>query len=122
MTILDAATLSEELANCYGTDNYYKHLIGGFSYTDGVKVLVGGAECHWLIDAIASYQPNLSKMNRETGLDIAFQVWTLTRREKGATLKCDCPAITQHINFTDFPFAEFTLFLYNGVLLLPSEN
>lgn len=45
--------------------------------------------------------------------------------DNSAVLTCerdtDEPMITQEIPFTDFPLAEITLYLCDGVLLLPSE-
>lgn len=85
-----------------GTEHYYKHFTG-LVYTDGVKFLADNAECHWLIDAIASYQ-NHPKLKDET-----MQFWTLETDGKAAKLYVrqdkDCPKlIEQVIEHTDFPF------------------
>ena len=103
-----------------GTNNYYKHWMG-IAYTDGVKEMAELAGAHWLIDAVASYR------RKEP-----FQVWTLDvmLAENNRHHKCvltmkedsDCPVlVTQKIEYTDFPIGTITLWLIDGVLILPSE-
>ena len=103
------------LAQCWGTEHYYKHWTGFLQYTDGVKILAESADCYWLIDAIASYHRTEP-----------FQVWKLKVNEKSAVLTMkedtDCPIIVkQEIEYTDFPLDNMTLWLIDGVLILPSE-
>jgi hypothetical protein len=62
--MLDSATLLSHLAHCIGTANDYRHWLG-LRYTDGIKTLAEGAECYWLMDAIASYQPQLKRQYPE---------------------------------------------------------
>ena len=101
-----------------GTEQYYKlSAFGNFSCTDGVKYVADEAGAYWLIDAIASYQPNL-KFHE-------FQCWKLTLEgNHNATLTCtdgdDTILATQAIDFTDFP-QDITLYLTNKVLMLTSE-
>jgi len=87
--------------------------------TDGVKAVAEVAGCYWLLDVIGSYQHNKK-------LDKAFQVWKL------AVNLTECSGvvrgyndtkriITQKIPFTDFPLDKFTLYLIDGIVLLPSE-
>jgi hypothetical protein len=91
------------------------------NFTDGIKYLAEKAGAYWLIDAIASWQPELNESDRE------FQLWELTvNSDNGALLECrrdsGQPAIvTQKIDYTDFPLPSIKLFVQNGVLLLPSE-
>lgn len=108
------------------TDQYYKHWLNQFVYTDGVQYLAEAAGAYWLIDAIASHQPEAVKdpMLKD------FQIWKLTvtqtANSKTADLVCERDtnnvAITQHIDCTDFPLPEIKLYLENGVLMLPSER
>ena len=56
----------------------------------------------------------------------AFQVWKLTVRDgRTASLVCgdgnDNIVYTQHIEYTDFPIDEITLYFANNVIHLPSE-
>ena len=131
--MLNKEELSKLLAHCVGTDDYHKHLLG-MLYTDGVKELAENAECYWLLDAIASYQPKLRQNPRLRD----FQLWLLVvgneheflKPKHDAVLTCweDTPvlgvkpAVIQEIEFTDFPLPEIKLYLENGVLFLPSER
>ena len=113
--------LELELANFIGTENYFKHSIGNFNYTDGIKFLAEQAQCYWLVDLVGSYQ-HLKKVK-----DAPFQLWELTVNEDNSavvTMKedSDMPVIIkQEIPFTDFPLAHIKLYLTDNVLLLPSE-
>jgi hypothetical protein len=78
----------------------------------------------WLLDAIASHQPQAKK-----ACD-GFQLWTLTLHDQGAssgaTLRCRAdsdqePIITQEIEYTDFPLASVKLYVIDNVVLLPDE-
>ncbi|MGL5060625.1 MAG: DUF6876 family protein [Microcoleus sp.] len=96
-----------------------------FSLTEGVAFLVKEAECFWLIDAIASYQPKIKKSGNRRLEE--FQIWELTRQQECKFLlvcKEDSetePTFSQTIDFSDFPLDEIKLFLRDGVLMLPSE-
>ena len=130
------AEIEAGLSQFTGTENYYRAGVGKLLYTDGVKYLADAAEAHWLIDAIASYQP--------TGLvhNEGFQVWILTKDETDqAYLRCysdyDASKVTvanwlkyglaeQHIPLTNFPLSEIKIWVEGGpeqpVALLPSEH
>ncbi|MEG3898147.1 hypothetical protein QT989_21110 [Microcoleus sp. SVA1_B6] len=132
---MDAETLSKNLKHFGGTEQYYKHWLG-IHYTDGVKYLAENAQCYWLIDAIASHQPKVQKMQRLR----EFQLWFLhvgdahefikPKGSNSAVLTCwedtptkeTQPAVIQQIPFTDFPLKEIKLFLQEKILLLPDEN
>jgi hypothetical protein len=73
--------LEENLAQFIGTQNYYRHTIGNFMFTDGVKYLAETAQCYWLLDVIASYilKPKIKR--------IPFQLWELkVNKDKSATV------------------------------------
>jgi hypothetical protein len=108
-----------------GSENYFQHL--GIRYTDGIQFLASNADCYWLIDAIASYQPALCQNPRL----FDFQFWELKVTDhdgsKSAVLTCtdgdsEVPVITQQIEWTDFPLPTIRLYVERGVLLLPSEH
>ena len=113
--------LEQDLAGFIGTQNYYRHSIGNFSYTDGVKYLADTANCYWLLDVIGSHilKPRIRK--------ILFQVWELTvneNRNAVITMREDTnlPAVVeQKIPFTDFPLKKIKLYFIDDVLMLPSE-
>ena len=118
------ATITQaDLARFQGTERYHQHWVRRFQYTDGVKYLADAAEAYWLIDAIASYQPD----ERVKGDEMLrhFQIWQLSVQNKQATLTLlrdtDDPILTQEIKYTDFPLDEIKLYLNEKVLMLPSE-
>jgi len=106
-----------------GSEKSYKHFLKRFTYTEGVKYLADRADAHWIIDAIASYQPQLLRdpMLRD------FQAWKLTVNSDNKTAKLTCEKdtdvvmVTQDIPYTDFPLPEVRLYLCAKVLMLTSE-
>jgi len=121
----DIVRLEQSLAQCTGTQQYYKHWANSMLYTDGIKTLQDEAMCGWLIDAIASYQGD----RRVVG--VPFQLWVLkVEKDKSASLTMrqdsDTPIlIEQKFDYTDFPLEEMKLYLIddgeNKVLILPNE-
>ncbi len=122
-------TLQQELNQFTGTEAY--HHLSIFSClltTDGVAYLAKEGKCYWLVDAIASYQPELRKTNSDAW---QFQVWKLgVSEDKTAVLTCtdgdENVVITQEIPYTDFPLKSIKLFACpinesQVVLMLPSE-
>ena len=107
-----------------GTENYYTNPFYPFEYTDGIKYLAENGGAYWLLDAIASWQKEpIIKSNQDLS---QIQFWRLkVNPDNSAVLTCerdtDETVITQKIPFTDFPLREITLYLCDGVLLLPSE-
>lgn len=65
MPMLDAETLSKNLEHFCGSEEFYKHFLG-IHYTEGVKYLAQNSQSYWLIDAIASHQPKLQKIQALT--------------------------------------------------------
>ena len=112
-----------DLKQFTGTSCYYRHWLQRFVYTDGVQHVAQAGKAYWLIDAIASHQPEVLKdpMLKE------IQFWKLrVNADQTAQLICerdtDEVALTQDIPFTDFPLNEVRFYLTQGVLLLPSER
>ena len=120
--------IEDIIRNSIGTQHYYRYPLPigrALLLTDGVKQLAEAAECHWLIDVIASYQ----YMKK---LDPHFQVWTLEVYDEETAEKENYDAVVkgfndtelivkQKIPFTDFPLEKVKLYLMDGVILLPSE-
>lgn len=102
-----------------GTESYHRlTALAKFVCTDGVKYVADNAGAYWLIDAIASYQPQLS------GED--FQFWKLVVTGTKAVLTCtdgnnETPLISQNIPYTDFPAPCIEFYLTDNVLMLLSE-
>ncbi|HUO08167.1 MAG TPA: hypothetical protein VM008_07705 [Phycisphaerae bacterium] len=120
--------LRQNLQQFTGTENYYRHWYG-LVYTDGIKYLIEHARCHWLLDAIASYQLDLSEHPDQRLHEMQF--WKLTVQDnRGALLECvpdagEPAAVSQLIEWTDFPLPEIQIWLQivgsAAVAILPSE-
>ncbi|MDA2935403.1 hypothetical protein MYX82_13855 [Acidobacteria bacterium AH-259-D05] len=110
--------LEDKLFQFHGTEDYYPHFLG-LVYTDGIKFLAEEAQCYWLIDIVASYQPKLKQ--------VPFQLWELkVEKDNSAvvTVREDSgkPAlISQEIPYTDFPLEKIKLYYCDNVLMLPGE-
>ena len=112
--------IQEGLAGFSGTQQYYKYMLG-LLLTDGVKWLADEAQCHWLLDVIASTQL-IRKVRCEE-----LQVHKLrVDLEKHKAVFCvedgnDNKLYTQVISYTDFPLPEIALWIAGGVIMLPGE-
>lgn len=114
--MLSRTEIEAGLSQCIGTEQYWKNSLLTFQYTDGVKFLHESSEAYWLLIAISSHKRKES-----------FQLWQLTvNKDSSATLTMkedsDEPnLVEQQIPFTDFPLDGISLYLIDGILLLPSE-
>jgi len=128
---MNATELEGSLDQFIGTEAYHKlsPLHGGLVVTDGVLFLAQEGEAFWLIDAIASHQPEALK---DPSLR-DYQFWTLeVAANKSAVLTCerdkDDVAIRQEIPFTDFPMDKVRVWVQplgdgrHWVAMLPSEH
>lgn len=112
--------IQAQLAQYSGTENHYKHFTG-LLYTDGVKAMAELCGAYWLIDAIASHQPQCRRdpMLRE------MQFWFLRKVKDGWELICERDegddAFKQQIEFSDFPLNDIQIWVQDDVMLLPSE-
>jgi hypothetical protein len=105
-----------------GSENWYRHGINrNVTFTDGAKFVADEGGAYWLLDTIAICQQHEKAVSGEE-----FQVWKLkVNEDRTATLVCDDGndniVYTQHIEYTDFPLDEITLYFVNKVIHLPSE-
>jgi hypothetical protein len=93
-----------------GVNQYhFKAPFPRFLYSDGLQFLAQNASCYWLLDAIASYQPQCQAHDELR----SYQRWTLepiTDKPGQALLACradgdsEAPIFAQKISSTDFPF------------------
>ena len=102
--------ITRNIAQSIGTTKYIKHNLNkNLVFTDGVNQLREDADCHWLVDAIASY------CRKEP-----FQVWELeVFKDKTAvlTMKEDTDEpllVEQKIHYTDFPLENIKFFVQEG--------
>ena len=107
------------LTQFHGTDEYHSHWTRQLVMTDGVKWLADNAGAHWLIDMIASYQPD-SRVRNNASLQ-SIQFWELRVNEDDGTAVLSVvedegvpPALTQHIPFTDFPLPSIDIWVEKG--------
>ncbi|MBW4660253.1 MAG: hypothetical protein KME15_16380 [Drouetiella hepatica Uher 2000/2452] len=118
-------TLKErDLFRFYGTEQYFKHWLGIYIYTDGIKYLAEHGKAHWLIDEIVFYQKDLRIKNDEMLQSIQF--WNLiVNKDSTAELICERDegdvALKKDIDYTDFPLEKVTIYVQENVILLPSE-
>ena len=111
-----------DLSQFTGSERYFKHWTG-MMYTTGIQYVAEQGGAYWLLDAIASYQPDLRKKPRLA----EFQVWELKVKDHKAVLTCkgdsgEKPVVTQHIEFTDFPLPYIKIYVEDVVILLTSEH
>lgn len=124
-----------DLMQFTGTEHWHRWslLFPNMNMTDGAKYVAdnGGEHgAYWLMDAIASYQPELLK-NPELR---KFQLWTLGVNMENNTAVLQCqedsdipPVVVQEIDHTDFDFPELRLYCMPSgsgtarTILLPSE-
>ena len=115
----------EYLAQFTGSEKFYRHItFRKFVYTEGVKYVAEEGQAYWLIDAILSWQGD-PKIKNDIMLQ-RIQFWDLkVFDDNSATLSClrdkNDIAITQKIEFTDFPLKNIQFYLSNNTLMLPSE-
>ena len=116
----DANKIINDLKQFTGTEQWYRNpLFPRFLYTDGIKYLAEKAGAYWLIDYIFSYQSIVKIKEQE------FQVWKIKVENNKATIRVedgkDNLIKAFKVEYTDFPFSDFSLWFTENVLLLPSE-
>jgi hypothetical protein len=111
-----------ELSYFTGTESYHSYKIPTkqeYMLTDGVNYLCRTCECYWLMDYIISLQ------NHSLIKDQQFQLWRLYLVENKWNICCEDgnKKTLYHatIDFSDFPLNGITVWLIDGVILLPSE-
>lgn len=125
---------ASDLQQFTGSDNFYKSSI--FSkrivHSDGVQYVAEVGRAFWLIDAIVSYLTTATgrrTIARDPRLG-QIQFWRLDVVDNKAILTCradadEAPAITQRIEYTDFPLEKIEIWAQNDgqrwTLHLPSE-
>lgn len=103
-----------------GSELFYRAaLFKNHVYTEGVRFLAQEAECYWLIDFILARQ--ISPELKYQG----FQTWSISCKDSRAVIKVtdgDEKHIYDYmIPYSDFHLEEFTLWLIDKTLMLPSE-
>lgn len=126
MPRLSAEELQEQLQQFYGTTQLYATGYDTKS-TDGTHFLAENAGAYWLLDIIDSVAYLLPK---------EFAVCKLTVKDERGKVVIDNGydpndeyegeqyelLHEQDIPYTDFPLPEITLWIEQGIILLPSEH
>jgi hypothetical protein len=125
--------IEQALPQFIGTNGYHRvsPFHGKLVLTDGVKWLADNAACHWLVDIVASYQPEC----RKDPMLQAMQFWTLSVADDKGIVICERDtgnvAFRQAVPFTDFPLDEIKIWVEPGeteadgpvmVAMLPGER
>jgi hypothetical protein len=120
---LSKEEFQKALAGFTGTEMYHLHRsFNGMTLklTDGCHFVRehAGDGAYWLFDLILSWQVRLARHK--------FQAWELIRQEDATwTISCSDGngnhLASQRILYSDFPIERFTLWMIDGVALLPSE-
>lgn len=127
--------LTEAIERFTGSEEFYRHPIGEFIYTEGVRYIAETCGAYWLLDLIGSHQIGIQRRHGEQ----AFQCWRLVPppsfAEKACIAEChsDCEddgtfsdahlLARQRIDYTDFPLAvNLKLYFENNTLMLPGER
>lgn len=120
MAKMKADQLRRELNHFTGTTQLYYHpMFSKYKYTDGVRFLAQNAECYWLLEHIFIHQTDPKIKGEE------FQVWEIKVEDSKARIVVDNG--NNHIlkvfdiEYTDFPLAEYKLWMVGDTLLLISE-
>jgi len=105
-------------------DGWYHHWLHQFVFSDGVKWLCDHCECRWLLTDIAFFQLRIKTDHPQLE---PFQIWHLKCLPGNrAILECyggtsQQPIIRDELVVVEFALANLTLWLVNGMLILPSE-
>lgn len=115
--------IQADLRNFTGTESYFRFsaIMRNFVLTDGTKYLAEECGCYWLMDLVASHRHNYK--------DEGFVVAKMKKDGKGCLVRLedgnDNILAKQHVEYTDFPLEEITLYVCRQgdlfVILLPSE-
>ena len=118
--------------SCNGVNQFFTNPFYKFKYSDGVRDIAIETESFWFLDVISSYQNNLTgevfqswKLEREYSFSEVDGIKIIHQRKDCFNVVCDDGngnvLITQHIPLSDFVDDIYTLFLLDGVLILPEE-
>ncbi|MDX2232701.1 MAG: hypothetical protein NW220_23930 [Leptolyngbyaceae cyanobacterium bins.349] len=122
--MLTQAELRSGLSQFTQIDGWYQHWVNQFVFSDGIKWLCDQCECRWLLTEIAFFQMRIRSDHQQIE---PFQVWHLKRLPNyRVRLQCrgvnnQIPLIEDELRSVKFPLDEVTLWLINGMLLLPNE-
>jgi len=120
---LSSKEFEKAVRSFHGTDQYFRHRLANGMFlllTDGCNYIRenAGGGAYWLFDLILSWQMKLRKQR--------FQEWILEKQLDG-TWFIECQdgnknyIAGQEIDYSDFPLEKITIWVVDGVAMLPSE-
>jgi hypothetical protein len=115
-----------------GTDQIFSNPLYNFNYTERIRDFAISSDSYWIMDIIASYQKSLMrqpfqvwKLEREYSYTIIDNIKVVIQRKAVFNIIChdgnNNILATQNIPLSDFEYDEYTVWLVDGLLLLPSE-
>ena len=119
METLQKEVLESELMQFIGTEHWYSHsLAPSMTYTDGVNYFAEKTASYWLLDVIATeFFPMLKEH--------IFLFITVESKNGSCDIivkEGDCTELkSKHVPITTLLEGSRDFYLYNDVLLLPSE-
>lgn len=122
--------IDHELGYYTGTEHYYAHFIRfngePLTYTDGCKYVADTYGAHWLLDVVFSHVAEIYRSKTIPEEQKRLLVCKLAVGQNNhAVFQVDDGngnvLATQEIEFTDFPAQLHTIWVQNGVAMLPSE-
>lgn len=117
----NAYNIRAQLHQFTGSQTFYRNpLFPDYLYTEGARFIADEGGAYWLIDYVFTQQA------REVLKEQPFQVWKITVQEnESAVIMVEDGNQGElarfEIAYTDFPLEEFTFWLVDKTLLLPSE-
>ena len=104
--------LRAKMANCYGTECYYKCRMSSMKYTDGVLAFVKEAEAGWLVTDIQVFRKEAIKENPE---EYMFSVHLIVKEGKADLIFKDANGhicFKYHYSNTDCPDGDWLFYYY----------
>lgn len=104
--------LRAKMANCYGTECYYKCRMSSMKYTDGVLAFVKEAEAGWLVTDIQVFRKEAIKENPE---EYMFSVHLIVKEGKADLVFKDANGhicFKYHYSNTDCPDGDWLFYYY----------
>ena len=111
MTIT-SGELRAKMANCYGTECYYKCRMSSMKYTDGVLAFAKEAEAGWLVTDIQVFRKEAIKENPK---EYMFSVHLIVKEGKGDLIFKDANGhicFKYHYSNTDCPDGDWLFYYY----------
>lgn len=118
---ITSSELENELAQCIGTEQYWRMPVPKLIYTDGVKLFAEKAGAYWLLVDIGLFLKDRVELRNQYFLNITLEVKEDNKAELVFDDGNDNVLYKTHYGFTDCPVGKWQFFYCSNVLMLPSE-